>query len=212
MKKYINNKLYDTTTAKLISESEQKKIYKKKTGEFFMVEGESLTPISYQEAKDILKSTDEEAYQKEFISLSAEKTLTFELSAENRQKLEELRAQTGKPLGVLINQLIEEYGGEENRSMYRAVKPKDGEDYYWLMKGDVIVACGEDESEDQKILVDLLMKESSGKIPRIKELCVIHDGKAYLAFRHNSSSILNITSRTMPVSMIKMVSKDYIEI
>lgn len=91
MKKIINDKLYNTETAKLIAKSETttdhsdfgyycKEIYKKKTGEYFLYKygfvyacgytwEEKITPLTTERTKRILESMEEDgidAYITEF--------------------------------------------------------------------------------------------------------------------------------------------------
>ena len=74
---------------------------------------EELTPLKYEEAKNLAEMLMQDAYEMEFgkSSEAEEKTLTVELSAENRQKLEAIRSQTGKSFGTIINQMVEDFQG-----------------------------------------------------------------------------------------------------
>lgn len=228
MKRYIKNKMYDTSTAKLVgkSSSEGKSkadfsyteyyLYKKRTGEYFSVSGywesgegwvEKLNPLSYDEAKSFAELVFvPETYEAEF-NLAEEKTLTFELTAENRQKLEEIRSKTGKSFGAILNQMVEDYEYAEKKC-YHIQKIKDGG--YYLLSGNNIVGRSDDTAIDESILISLLEKEASGELT-IEELNVIHKDKLYFACRKDSD-VLNISERPFPASMFKSVADDYIEI
>lgn len=66
MKKIIKSKVYDTDTAQLIY-SGREELYRKKTGEYFIYDGQSIAPIEYDAARQWMKqSASDTDYIKEF--------------------------------------------------------------------------------------------------------------------------------------------------
>lgn len=51
MKKYINGRVYDTAKAKMMAENKHTKLYKKRTMEYFLCDGEKISPLTYHQAK-----------------------------------------------------------------------------------------------------------------------------------------------------------------
>lgn len=50
MKKIIKGKVYETEKASLVGSSSDASLYRKRTGEYFMYDGERITPLGYDEA------------------------------------------------------------------------------------------------------------------------------------------------------------------
>lgn len=125
MKKIIKGKLYDTGKAKELGRwtpnpygndfnYHQETLYLKRTGEFFIHEerygSDKIRPLTYEEtqkwAEEHLDGDDyieifgdpEEADKKQVISVS--------ITDATYRKLKEIAAETGKPMGEIIDNLI----------------------------------------------------------------------------------------------------------
>lgn len=55
MEKIIGTKRYNTDTAELIGSHGQTEIYRKRTGEFFLFDGQDMTPLTKQESQNWIK-------------------------------------------------------------------------------------------------------------------------------------------------------------
>lgn len=127
MRKHINNKLYDTNTAKCIGVYETDSsisktdirylkfaLYKKRTGEYFScTEHSSSTvfePLEYEQARTLAqKYFSNSEYSSEFEKKveNGKSILNISLSAQTRAKLEKIQANRKKSLSTLISELIE---------------------------------------------------------------------------------------------------------
>lgn len=125
MKTHINNRLYDTATAKvvlLINNADtyaptdlryhEVGIYKKKTGEYFLchktgVDGR-ITPISYNEAEGyVMTYGTKEDYIREFgVADSTPQALKITLPRDIRNKLDRLAVSKGQSRNQCIIDLI----------------------------------------------------------------------------------------------------------
>ncbi len=127
MKKIINNKLYDTDTAKAVSSRIDlgsvegvfygKTLYRKRTGEYFVYrEGyrdmtDGIEPLSYDEARCWAEEhLDVEEYEAEFgLPDEGERTaLNLSLSASTAEKARRAAAKKKITVSAYIERLIEE--------------------------------------------------------------------------------------------------------
>ena len=69
MKAIINEKLYDTTTSKIIYIGDIEAIYKTQNGRYFKTSSYGIEPIGIEEVKEYLGIKDVDAYIKEFGSV-----------------------------------------------------------------------------------------------------------------------------------------------
>ena len=69
MKAIINEKLYDTTTSKVIYVGDMEALYKTQNGTYFITSNEGIQPMEIEEVKKYLGIKDVDAYIKEFGSV-----------------------------------------------------------------------------------------------------------------------------------------------
>ena len=69
MKAIINEKLYDTTTSKVIYVGDIEALYKTQNGTYFSTSSEGIQPMEIEEVKKYLGIKDVDAYVKEFGSV-----------------------------------------------------------------------------------------------------------------------------------------------
>ena len=69
MKAIINEKLYDTTTSKVIYRGDIEALYKTKNGAYFKTSSYGIEPMGIEEVKEYLGIKDVDAYIKEFGSV-----------------------------------------------------------------------------------------------------------------------------------------------
>lgn len=128
MKKYINNKVYDTSTAKKIGDHEnnclpgdiyyhRERLYRKKTGEFFLwangsfSDDDVITPLSAEEAESWAQEhLDADEYDEIFGEITEDETqemMAFRLKASNAERLRRAMTKTGKTAAQIVDELIE---------------------------------------------------------------------------------------------------------
>lgn len=120
MKKHINNKVYDTDTAKLIGKSETDEIefalYKKRTAEYFLVNQQkgienavpTFVPLKYDEAKTFAEKHFKAEYDAEFQNKeNGLNVLSVSVSAQTREKLDTIRAMKKKSISAIITEMID---------------------------------------------------------------------------------------------------------
>ena len=69
MKAIINEKLYDTTTSKVIYVGDMEGLYKTQNGAYFRTSSYGIEPMGIEEVKEYLGIKDVDAYIKEFGSV-----------------------------------------------------------------------------------------------------------------------------------------------
>ena len=69
MKAIINEKLYDTTSSKVIYVGDMDALYKTQNGTYFRTYSEGIQPMEIEEVKKYLGIKDVDAYIKEFGSV-----------------------------------------------------------------------------------------------------------------------------------------------
>lgn len=69
MKAIINEKLYDTTTSKVIYVGDIEALYKTQNGAYFRTSSYGIEPMGIEEVKEYLGIKDVDAYIKEFGSV-----------------------------------------------------------------------------------------------------------------------------------------------
>lgn len=69
MKAIINEKLYDTTTSKVIYIGDIEALYKTQNGAYFRTSSYGIEPMEIEEVKEYLGIKDVDAYIKEFGSV-----------------------------------------------------------------------------------------------------------------------------------------------
>ena len=69
MKAIINEKLYDTTTSKVIYIGDIEALYKTQNGAYFKTSSYGIEPMGIEEVKEYLGLKDVDAYVKEFGSV-----------------------------------------------------------------------------------------------------------------------------------------------
>ena len=69
MKAIINEKLYDTTSSKVIYVGDMEALYKTQNGAYFRTSSEGIQPMEIEEVKEYLGIKDVDAYVKEFGSV-----------------------------------------------------------------------------------------------------------------------------------------------
>ena len=69
MKAIINEKLYDTTTSKVIYIGDIEALYKTQNGAYFRTSSYGIEPMGIEEVKEYLGIKDVDAYVKEFGSV-----------------------------------------------------------------------------------------------------------------------------------------------
>ena len=69
MKAIINEKLYDTTTSKVIYVGDMDALYKTQNGAYFRTSSYGIEPMGIEEVKEYLGIKDVDAYIKEFGSV-----------------------------------------------------------------------------------------------------------------------------------------------
>ena len=69
MKAIIKEKLYDTTTSKVIYVGDMEALYKTQNGAYFRTSSEGIQPMEIEEVKKYLGIKDVDAYVKEFDSV-----------------------------------------------------------------------------------------------------------------------------------------------
>ena len=69
MKAIIKEKLYDTTTSKVIYVGDMEALYKTQNGAYFMTSSYGIEPMGIEEVKEYLGIKDVDAYIKEFGSV-----------------------------------------------------------------------------------------------------------------------------------------------
>lgn len=117
MKRYINNKVYDTETAKHIGTEFLVSLYRKKTGEYFKYihprhsEGEGeIVPLTYDEAREWAeKNLDSDVYDEEFgaIEDSGEReTIHISVRAQTADKLRRMSREQGRAVSSIVEDLI----------------------------------------------------------------------------------------------------------
>lgn len=116
MRKRIGTKLFDTETSDFICESDLGKIFRKKAGlgEYFAYneQKQSIIPLEYATAKDLVKENDKEQYDKLF-SLrdkddSIKKIITICITEAEKMKLRRQSAQRKMSMSEYIVWLIEQ--------------------------------------------------------------------------------------------------------
>lgn len=124
MRTHINNKLYDTATAKKIFHTsnnlstsdlryQEVGVYKKQTSEYFLYQciGTQgiITPITYEQAKDYtLNYGTKLEYDKEFGVVSDSETtfMRFELPLDVKRKIDMLASMSGKTKTQVVIDII----------------------------------------------------------------------------------------------------------
>ena len=69
MKAIINEKMYDTTTSKVIYVGDMEALYKTQNGAYFRTSSYGIEPMGIEEVKEYLGIKDVDAYVKEFGSV-----------------------------------------------------------------------------------------------------------------------------------------------
>ena len=116
MKKRIGTKLYDTEKSDFICESDLGKIFRKRTGlgEYYAYneQTQSILPLEYTVAKDIVKANDKEQYEKLFSIRdkddSTKKIIGISLTDSEKMKLRRQSAQKKMSMSEYIVWLIEQ--------------------------------------------------------------------------------------------------------
>lgn len=130
MKKIINNKVYDTKTAHILGKNKNEKLFRKKTGEFFLYEegeeknkyskikytnnrtkGEKIIPLTYEEAQ---KWAEEHLANKEYLQIFGNIDVDcriirkeFSLRADSIKKLKRAASKKGVTMVSLVEELID---------------------------------------------------------------------------------------------------------
>lgn len=116
MKKHINNKMYDTETARkcgsYTQDSTSEKLYVKKTGEFFVVlnayDTEQIIPVSYAEAETWAKQhMNSEKYNEIFGDIADNSTISVKIPRSAYQKAKRKAHESGTSVSKHIEKLIE---------------------------------------------------------------------------------------------------------
>lgn len=118
MRKIINNKVYDTDTARrlgcVVRGTVHEELYMKKTREFFMYKFDEKTktsaiiPIEFNAALEIArKMLSPETYEEIFGTDDSRKSnITLYLKNESIKKLRAESARSGKPIGEIIDEFV----------------------------------------------------------------------------------------------------------
>lgn len=137
MKKYINNKQYNTETAKPVGRWDngypwndfnhcREELFKKKTGEYFLYgqggaftayrdydgdmtcSGEDITPFSYKQARQWAEEhLTSDEYESEFVKIEKKQKITVDLLPEQNAKLIKYCRENNVSLSDAIRRLIE---------------------------------------------------------------------------------------------------------
>lgn len=111
MRKVINNKVYDTSTARYVGSSSNTILYQKRTGEFFLYHvGGNIEPMSYDGAKawtkDFLSS---QKYVRYFGKPQEDDTrivISISIRKDTHAKLKQEAAKAGKTVSEYIDSLV----------------------------------------------------------------------------------------------------------
>lgn len=116
MKKHINNKMYDTETARkcgsYTQDSTSEKLYVKKTGEFFVVlnayDTEQIIPVSYAEAETWAKRhMTSEKYNEIFGDIADNSAISIKITRSAYQKVKRKAHESGTSVSKCLEELIE---------------------------------------------------------------------------------------------------------
>ena len=116
MRKRIGTKTYDTEKSEFICESDLGKIFRKKTGlgEYFACneQTQSIVPLEYAVAKDLVKANDKEQYEKLFSIRdkddSTKKIITISLTDSEKMKLRRQSSQKKMSMSEYVVWLVEQ--------------------------------------------------------------------------------------------------------
>lgn len=118
MRKFLENKQYDTEKAHLIAKTKTDALYRKKTGEYFLYScpakgAESIYPLTMESAKDWASQPQHmkiAEFQKEFGDVKVEDTrkkiFTFSLRVDTAEKLRRLAQAEGISASALVEKLV----------------------------------------------------------------------------------------------------------
>lgn len=106
MKKLIDGKLYDSSTASLVVDKGPTQIYQKRTGEYFMTENNDIIRITTWGLKQWAR--DHDMYDDIFGASSDRKeTLLIELDSSLKGKLKMMAAETGRTMKDIVTNALE---------------------------------------------------------------------------------------------------------
>ena len=111
MVKYIKGRVYDTVKARIVGSSGDQTLYRKRTGEYFLGGDSKITVLTVNEAEAWAEehlTTDE--YDAAFGEIVEDESLThisYNIKAENAERIRRAMSETGKSGGAIIDELIE---------------------------------------------------------------------------------------------------------
>jgi len=113
MKKRIGTKFYDTDKSEYICESIYGKVYRKITGlgEYFACDGNTIIPLEYDLAKDLVKNNAPEIYGKLFTLRdkdTTKKIIAISISDFDKLKLRRASAQRKMSMSEYIVWLVDQ--------------------------------------------------------------------------------------------------------
>ena len=109
MKRIINQKRYNTDSARVVATAGKITLYRKQTGEFFFCDGLNITPVTLEEAGAWGKENmAEEDYSRIFLGNGGDgkKQINVTVSMETYNRLRLMQMTQKKDLNKIIEELI----------------------------------------------------------------------------------------------------------